>query len=180
MKSIETAVKEKLTKAMEIAIGNCIGKKTGKGQRVAVNISEKDSKTLYSMYRKYVQDDDAKAMSAIGYASRHAAAPKSLTPYLFFEVALLLVLYMAFHSLWPILFALIVTALVFFILWNPRRTAQKIWANRKAFKRGTEEALEKMCMVLAHPFRFTSYPVIGGLAAAAIVCLYQTVLVLIG
>ena len=75
MTDLKKACAEKCLTAFEIAIKNCIGKKTGKGQRVAVNISEKDSKTLYSMYRKYVEDDDDKAMSAIGYASRHAAAP---------------------------------------------------------------------------------------------------------
>ena len=179
MKNVETAVREKLTKAMEIAIRNCIGKKV-KGQQVKVNISEKDSKTLYSVYRKYVEDDDAKAMSAIGYASRHAAAPASVTPYLFFEVALLLVLYMAFHNLWFLLFALIMSALVFYLIWKPRRTAQKICANRRALKGGTEEALEKMCMILAHPVRYSSYPVLGGLIAAALVCLYQMILALIG
>ena len=179
MKDLKVAIKEKLVKAMEIGIKNCIGKKT-KGQKVAVNISQADSKTLYSMYRAYVEDDDKKAMSAIGYTSRHAAAPVSLTPYIFFEVALLLVLYMAFHNLWFIFFALIVSAIVFYIIWKPRRLAQKIWANRKALKRGTEEALEKMCLVLSQPLRYVSYPVLGGLTAAALVCLYQMILVLIG
>lgn len=179
MKDIKTAVREKLTKAMEIAIRNCIGKPAGKGQKVKVNISEQDSKTLYGMYCRYVEDDDAKAMSAIGYASRHAAAPKSLMPYLFFEVALLLVLYMAFHSLWPVLFGVIASVIVFYVIWQPRRTAQKIWAGRKAFKRGTEEAVEKMCLILSQPLRFVSYPVLGGLTAAALVCLYQTVRTLI-
>jgi len=170
------AYKKYAETAFEIAIKNCI-QPAKKGERRKVKISETDSKKLYSFYREHVKDENEAAMLAIGRASRKAAGKSVLLPVLFFIVALMFVLLVAFRSIWPLITVVLCAALGFYIYWKPRRSAQMIWANRKALKRGTEESLEKMCILLDLPFwRTVSLPVCGGLIAAIIVTIYQTIM----
>ena len=76
--------------------------------------------------------------------------------------------------------AVLLCAAVFYPLWKRSRTAQKIWAGRKALKGGTADALEKMCLVLAaNPLRIVKWPVMGGILAALGVCVYQLTAALI-
>lgn len=175
MKTKEEACRQYAATAFEIAIKNCI-QPAKQGQRRQVKISDADSKTLYSFYRERVNDDDQAAMLAIGLASRRAAGKSALIPVLFFMVALMFVLLIAFQSIWPLLTAVFGCALVIYVYWKRRRTAQRVWASRRAFKGGTNEALEKMCLYLALPvYRAVSMPVVGGLCAAILVTVFQTI-----
>ncbi|MBR5752534.1 MAG: hypothetical protein IKX84_09110, partial [Clostridia bacterium] len=73
-------------------------------------------------------------------------------------------------------FAVTAGALAAYLFWNRRRAAQKLWAARKTFKRGTEEALEKMCLVLASsPLKFANLAFAGGAAALALVFAYKMI-----
>ena len=73
MTDLTTAAKKKCALAFEIAVKNCI-QKPAKGQKARkVNISEKDSQTMYAFYLKHVKDDRNEALAQIGLASRRAA-----------------------------------------------------------------------------------------------------------
>lgn len=179
MKTTEEACRVYAETAFEIAIKNCI-RPAKKGERRKVQISEADSRKMYDFYCARVKNDRDTALVAIGKASRRAGAQSPVIPVAVFLVALMFVLLFAFHSLWPILGAMLAAALTLYIWYNRRRMAQKIWASRKAFKGGTDEALEKMCRILALPYyRIASLPLIGGISAAVIICIYQTIMLFI-
>ena len=177
MKDLNTACREKCETAFEIGIRNCIkpAQKGSKQRKVA--ISETDSHILYDFYIKHVENNRENAFLAIGRASRKAARKTEFVSIFVFLVALVFVIITIFRSIWPVFAVLLAAGLVIYLLWKRRRTAQKIWASRKAFKRGTEEALEKMCQVMTmSPHRLASLPLVGGWIAAIIVCVYQTII----
>lgn len=175
MKDVSTAAKLKCADAFEIAVRNCIAPPQKGEKRRRVNISEADSRAMYDFYIKHTGGTREQALSVIGSASRRAAMKSPLFSVIVFAAAFLITLLCVFHSLWPMLCAALLAAAAFLLLWKPRRVAQKIWAGRKAFPRGTEEALEKMCLLLSMPLRAVSLPLLGGLLAATLVCLWQTV-----
>ena len=176
MKTLEAACKAKCEAAFEVAIKNCLYMDRAEKKK-KVKISNVDSNALYDFYISHVQNDREQAFLAIGRASRKAAAPNNaLLSVLVFLLALMFVLIVMFKSVWPLIAMFLTAGLLLYLFWKRRRTAQKIWAGRKAFKNGTEEALEKMCQVLAmSPHRVASLPLIGGLIAAIAVAVYQTV-----
>ena len=177
---VSTAARKKHMLAFETVVRNCIqpGKR---GQKREVKISEADAQEMYNFYFKHVAQDREQALTAIGIASRRAAAKSAATSVFVFVAMLTLLVTFIFRSVWATLLVLLVSALAIYLLWARRRVAQKIWANRKGFKRGTEEALEKMCMILAlSPLRSAKLPIAGGLAAAAAVCAYKFISTLIG
>lgn len=179
MITTEQACRRHAEKAFEMAVKNSI-QPARKGERVKVKISEADSQAMYAFYRARVKDDRDSALLAIGRASRRAAGKSPVIPVAVFMVALAFVLLIAFHSLWPVIGAVLGAGLWFYIWITRRRDMQKLWASRKAFKGGTDEALEKMCRMMALPFwKVVSLPVTGGICAAIIICLYQTIMLFI-
>ncbi|MCR4621293.1 MAG: hypothetical protein K5663_04355 [Clostridiales bacterium] len=177
---VSTAARKKHMPAFETAVRNCImpGKR---GQKREVTISEADAQEMYNFYFKHVAQDREQALTAIGVASRRAAAKSAAASVFVFVAMLTLLVAFIFKSVWATMCVLLVSALVIYFFWARRRVAQKIWANRKGFKRGTEEALEKMCLILAlTPLRSAKMPIVGGLAAAAAVCAYKFITTLIG
>ena len=177
---VGAAARKKHMPAFETAVRNCI-RPAKRGQKREVKISEADAQEMYRFYRRYVQDDAEQALKAIGAASRRAAAKSAAASVFVFTAMLTLLVTFIFKNVWATLFTLLASALVIYLLWARRRTAQKIWANRAGFKRGTEEALEKMCQILAlSPLRSAKLPVVGGLAAAAAVCAWKFITTVTG
>ena len=175
MKDLNTAAREKCALAFELAIKNCVRRVQGTRQR-KVDISEKDSQALYQFYIDHVQNDRESAMGQIGLSSRRAASNSLTMSVVAFTLMLAIVVTLIFKNYWAPLTAVFGCALVFYPLWRQRRMAQKIWAGRAALKGKTRDALEKMCLVLAaSPLRTVNWPVLGGLAAAFGVSLYNLI-----
>ena len=176
MTDLTTAAKKKCALAFEIAVKNCIQKPV-KGQKTRkVNISEKDSQTMYAFYLKHVKDDRNEALAQIGLASRRAAGSGAVLSIGIFVLAAAFMFALVFQNAWGPLFAVTAGGLAAYLFWNRRRAAQKLWAARKTFKRGTEEALEKMCLVLASsPLKFANLAFAGGAAALALVFAYKMI-----
>lgn len=180
MKDIKTAASGCCGSAFEIAIKNCILPSRKAGSRQRVNISEADSRALFDFYLKNVNGDREAAMAQIALSSRRAAARPMTVSVITFVLVLCVTVAILFKNAWFPIFAALTAALAAYLYIVRRRTAQKIWASRKAFPRGTEEALEKMCLVLAsNPLLCASKPVAFGLAAAVLVSLIRILMVLI-
>ena len=179
MLTLDQAAKRACPMAFEVAIKNCIQKPARGEKKRRVKISEVDSQTLYRFYRKHVRDDHEEALKQIALASRRAASGGALMSVAVFAIFLALVMALIFKSAWAPLFSLTLCALGWYLYWIRRRTAQKIWASRKAFKRGTEEALEKMCLILASsPLRTANLALVGGALALGGVFLWKMISVL--
>ena len=169
MKDIKTAARRRCGTAFEIAIRNCI-RPAQKGEKRRVNISEADSRALYDFYREYVKDDSREAMGQIALSSRRAAGRSIAMSAVTFTLVLCVTMALLFKNAWAPIFALLAAVLAGYLYYVPRRTAQKLWANRRALPGGTREALEKMCLILAsNPLFCAKKPIAFGLAAAVIV-----------
>ena len=179
MKDLRTAARENCGTAFELAIKNCIRRVPASKQK-KVEISKEDSEELYRFYLKYVENDRERALGQIALSSRRAASNGLTMSVIVFTLMLSLIFTFIFKSFWAPLGAVLLCAAVFYPLWKRSRTAQKIWAGRKALKGGTADALEKMCLVLAaNPLRIVKWPVMGGILAALGVCVYQLTAALI-
>ena len=175
MKDLNTAAREKCALAFELAIKNCVHRVKGSRKR-KVDISEKDSQELYKFYIDHVKDDRESALGQIALSSRRAASNSTTMSVVIFVLMLAAVVTFVFRNFWAPITAVLGCALVFYPLWRQRRMAQKIWAGRKALKGKTRDALEKMCLVLAaSPLRTVNWAVLGGLAAAFGVSLYNLI-----
>ncbi len=174
--NVKEAAGKKCPVAFEVAIKNCIQKPVRGEKRRRVTISEADSQALYEFYRKYVNSDREEALRQIGYASRRAAGGGALLSVAVFSIFLALVFTLIFKSAWATLAVLTLCALGYYLYWQRRRAAQKLWAARRAFKGGTGEALEKMCLVLAgSPLRTANLSVVGGALALAGVFIWRLI-----
>ena len=173
---IKQAAAKKCGAAFEIAIKNCI-RRGAKGQKKrTVNMSEADARMLMDFCKKNVRNDDTFALMLIKKASQGAGGSGVTLPAIVFALILIFIVLYLSSSLWPALLVLLTGALIYYLYWARRRAAQKIWANRKGFKRGTEEALENMCLVLCtNPLKFAKYTYVGALCGGIIVTIYQTV-----
>ncbi len=176
MLTLDQAAKKACPTAFEVAIKNCIQKPARGEKKRKVRISEVDSQTMYRFYRQHVRDSHEEALKQIALASRRAAGGGALLSIAVFAVFLALVMALIFKSAWAPLFSVTLCALGFYLYWIRRRTAQKIWASRKAFKGGTSEALEKMCLVLAaSPLRTANLALVGGALALGGVFLWKLI-----
>ncbi|MBR4234428.1 MAG: hypothetical protein IKR85_00015 [Clostridia bacterium] len=178
MKELAAAAKRRYALAFETAIKNCIHRPP-RGGKLRVDISEADSQALVAFYMKHVNSSRDEAITQVGLASRRAAGKGPAMSVIMFVLVLCVTLVTAFGNVWPMLLGLFAGTLAIYLFWNRRRTAQKLWASRRALPRGTEEALEKMCVILdSSPFLCCRWPIVGGLAAAAAVCVVRCIMLL--
>ena len=182
MQEIKSCAEKSWRKAFEIAIRRSIRTKrvAGKNGRARVErtvaLTDEERMDMFNFYRKYVKDDRAEAVSAIGLAAKQAVRKPPIVScaiFLFFVVFILLNI---FGNLWYAALALLIAALVIYLFNARTRRAATVWDTRRNFKNDETGTLERMCLILsASPFRAANYSVVGGLAAAILVAFYYSV-----
>lgn len=182
MADVKACAALKWRRAFQIAIAQSIRSKrvAGKNGRArverSVNLSEQERMDMYQFYRQYVRDDRAMAVGAIGLCAKEAVRKPPIVSCAIFLFFLVFILLMIFQNLWYPILALLIAALVIYLLEARRRRAIAVWRSRNQVKDGQMTTLERMCVVLASsPLRCANYSVVGGLLAAILVALYYSV-----
>ena len=182
MQEIKSLAAKNWRKAFEIAIRLSVRTKRVPGPngrtRVerSVALTDEERMDMFNFYRKYVKDDRAEAVQAIGLAAKQAVRKPPIVScaiFLFFVVFILLNI---FGNLWYPALALLIAALTIYLLNARTRRAGTVWKTRKSFKNDEVGTLERMCAVLGgSPFKCANLSVVGGLTAAILVAFYYSV-----
>ena len=182
MADVKTAASRKWRKAFEIIIQRSIETRRVKGKngrarlQRSVKLSEQEEMDMFNFYRQYVKDDRAMAVQAIGLAAREAVRTPPIVSCAIFLFFLVFILLTIFKTLWYPVLALLIAALVIYLLDARRRRATMVWITRKQVKDEEMSTIERMCVILdSSPFRCANYTVVGGLLAAIAVALYYSV-----
>lgn len=178
---MKDCARKKWHRAFVIALRNCVRtkqiRKDGRVRNVrAVQPNEQECALLYDFYRKYVNDDREEAAQALVACAKEAGRKPPVVSCVIFVFFLVFVLLNIFGNLWYAVLAILLSALVTYLLIARTRRAAAIWVLRDKVKDDRLSAPERMCVVLASsPLRSANYTVIGGLSAAILIAAYYSI-----
>ena len=182
MREIKAIAEKNWRRAFESVIRQSVHTKrvAGKNGRArlerSVSLTEAERMDMFNFYRKYVKDDRAEAVQAIGLAAKQAVRKPPIVSCAIFLFFVVFILVNIFGNLWYPALALLIAALVIYLLNARTRRAAEVWKARNDCKDDEIGTLERMCVVLGNsPFRSANLAVVGGLAAAILVALYYSV-----
>lgn len=169
-------------KAFQIAIRQSTKTERVRGPRGTaqkkrtVALTEEESMDMFRFYLKYVKNDRAEAVQAIGVCAKLSTKSAPVLSCGIFVFFLAFVLQTIFHNIMYPVLAVLIAVLVWYLLDARERRAVSVWRNRKNVKDDETGTLERICLVLDQsPFRCASLPVVTGFTAAILVAAYYSI-----